>query len=302
MRIDSSGNVGIGTSSPGYLLHLYKNGVGGSAPNQPVLFIQHSDVNAIGTGGSNGGQIQFYNQQQNNTGWAANTIWGRIDFYGSQPSSGNAQLGASILAAGDGNTGQTLATHLSFYTSDNSNGGNNVERLRIDSSGNTQLTSASASILNSSGRPMVKQTGGILAVYQATNATTYTISGSGTFTGMSITLTPSSSSSRFMLIANLGQIAQSSGGSTIALNFARSGTNLNYISGGTYNGIGAFVNADSNAGLTSPPTIIYVDSPATASSITYTVIYSCDGTKLVGKRGDTFIAASQQFQILEIAG
>lgn len=141
----------------------------------------------------------------------------------------------------------------------------------------------------------------VLQGLQVTNNTVYTISGSGTFTNMSITITPSSTSSKFLLMASLGQISQASGASTVAMNFARNGTNLNYISGGSYNGVAVFVDNNSNI---SPvmPCFNFLDSPNTTSAITYTVIYSTDGQKWVGRRGvDTFIAASQQFQVLEIA-
>lgn len=136
----ANGNVGIGTTSPGTLLHLYTRGDSAASPNKPSLTIHHADINAVGTGGSNGGILKFYNQQQNNTGWSANSIWGRIDFYGSQPTSGSEQLGASILAACDGGSaGTRLNTFLAFYTSDATAGGNNVERLRIDSAGNVGI-------------------------------------------------------------------------------------------------------------------------------------------------------------------
>ncbi len=144
--------------------------------------------------------------------------------------------------------------------------------------------------------------GSILQALQATNNSVYAISGTGTFTNLSISITPTSSSSRFLLLANIGQIGHSGNGSTIALNFARNGSSLNYISGGSYNGMVTFVNADTNAGNTTGPTIIFIDSPNTTSAITYSVIYALDGNKWVGRRGqDGYIAASQQFQVLEIA-
>jgi len=132
----NSGNVGIGTTSPTSKLHVFNRTDAGGAPNTPVFTIEHQDINAVGTGGSNGGKINFVNIQRDNTGWAANSIWGRIDFYGSQPTSGSAQLGASILAAADGTpSGQILPTYLAFYTSDSTNGGNNIEKMRISNGG-----------------------------------------------------------------------------------------------------------------------------------------------------------------------
>jgi len=130
------GNVGLGTPSPATLFHMLKDGVGGSAPNQPELRIQHNDINSIGTGGSNGGILGFVNLQSDNTGWVADSIWGRINFSCSQPTSGAAQLGASILAAADGAIGgQQSASYLAFYTSDGTANGNNVEKARITNVG-----------------------------------------------------------------------------------------------------------------------------------------------------------------------
>ncbi len=167
---------------------------------------------------------------------------------------------------------------------------------------NSQIADLAASKLTGQVPDANASPGSIIQALQATNNSTYTISGSGDFTNLAITITPIASSSRFLLIANLGQVAHSSGGSTIAFNFSRNGSSLNYISGGSYNGIVAFVNADTNAGLTTGPTLTLIDSPATTSAITYRVTYNMDGTKWVGRRPDGFIHASQQFQVLEIAG
>jgi hypothetical protein len=132
MYLAASGAFGLGTSSPATLFHMLKNGAGGSAPNQPELRIQHNDINGIGVAGSNGGILGFVNLQQDNTPWAADSIWGRINFSPSQPTSGAAQLSASILAAAEGVLGgQTSTTYLAFYTTDATNGGNNGEKMRL---------------------------------------------------------------------------------------------------------------------------------------------------------------------------
>jgi hypothetical protein len=150
MRLTSDGNLGLGTTAPATLFHMLKDGAGGSAPNQPELRIQHNDINGIGTGGSNGGILGFVNLQQNNTGWAANSIWGRINFSCSQPTSGAAQLGASILAAADGTLGgQQSKSYLAFYTSDGTNGGNNAEKMRITSGTAAELLVGTQSNYNS---------------------------------------------------------------------------------------------------------------------------------------------------------
>jgi hypothetical protein len=200
--------------------------------------------------------------------------------------------------------------HMAFETN-----GNN-ERMRIASSGALGFSGAN---YGSSGQALVSQGSGsppvwasvgatagqIIQVIQAVNNTVYTISGGSggaNLTGMEITITPRNSSSRFLLKASLGQVSQSGGGATAVFNFTRNGTSLNSISGGTYNGVAGFVDNNSNL---SPimPSFSLVDSPGTASAITYRITISGDGTKYVGRRGnDDFFRASQQFQVLEIAG
>jgi hypothetical protein len=255
MRINSSGYVGIGTTSPETKLQIE------------------------GTADTVGATLRITSTGVCSAGMAVNAT------------------GLFFAADTGGFVWKTGAQNLPTTTG--------TERMRIDSSGNLKLSTAGTSIQNSSGRPMLNQTGGILAVYQATNNTVYQISGSGAFTNLAITLTPSSASSRFLLIMNIGQVGQSSGGSTVVFTFYRNATDLNYITGGGGggNGMVGYVNADTNAGMTTGPTVTYIDSPATTSSITYYARYQCDGTKWVGRRGaDNFFYASQQFQILEIAG
>ena len=137
MRLTSTGDLGIGTTAPATKLHIFQRSDAGAAPSTPEIRIEHQDINAIGTGGSAGGVLSFVNIQRDNTGWAADRIWGRINFSPSQPTSGVAQLGASILAAADGAIGgQQSASYLAFYTSDFTNGGNTGEKMRISSTGN----------------------------------------------------------------------------------------------------------------------------------------------------------------------
>jgi hypothetical protein len=139
-------------------------------------------------------------------------------------------------------------------------------------------------------------------VVQATNNSTYSINGSGTFTGLSITITPLNANSRFILSANLGQISHEVNGSTIGLSFLRNGSTLNFMSGFSVNGMVTFVNSSSNDLMTTGPVVSHIDSPNTTSAITYTLGYYVDGTKRVGRRGDGYIGASQQMQVMEIAG
>jgi hypothetical protein len=101
MRIDSSGNVGIGTSSPSSLMHL-------SANTGAKLTLESTDP-AI----------------------AANEVIGEIDFYSNDASGiGAASRGSISLIAQDA----AGAGSMLFKTSNASSA--SAERLRIDSSGN----------------------------------------------------------------------------------------------------------------------------------------------------------------------
>jgi hypothetical protein len=116
MRIDSSGNVGIGTISPAYKLDMTV-----TAANNAGMRIYNSTA---GTG--NGCGISFS---------VANGF-----------SSTNQHAAIQALSEASGNT----LTSLAFYTSGGSSTGNASERARIDSSGNLAL--GSTSILGSTNR------------------------------------------------------------------------------------------------------------------------------------------------------
>jgi hypothetical protein len=114
MRIDSSGNVGIGTSSPASVLD-----VSGEAP---TLTLRDSR-----TGGS----------------WTAGTALGKLDFYTSDSTGIGAHSLASVgVVAGGANTASPDG-ELVFAT-----GGYNAastERMRIDSVGNVGIGTSSPS-------------------------------------------------------------------------------------------------------------------------------------------------------------
>jgi len=106
LKIDSSGNVGIGTSSPRTLINA-------SSSTGAILTLESSD-----------------------TTLTANGVIGGIDFYSNDSSTNGAGAKVNIRAIGQNSSG--TATALTFGTS-SSGSATAVEAMRIDASGNVQV-------------------------------------------------------------------------------------------------------------------------------------------------------------------
>ena len=147
MRIDSSANVGIGTSSPSNF------------------------------GGTN---LQVQNASIASILWSNGTITGQL-----------------LCSSGAEVTIGSRSNHpLRFGTND-------TERMRIDTSGNVQLSIAGTRVLNSSGRPILQQSGSILQVQNVYLTSTTQLTSSGALheltTSLRIAFTPVSTSSTIYL-------------------------------------------------------------------------------------------------------
>jgi hypothetical protein len=127
MRINSSGNVGIGTSSPAVRLDV--NGITGWQGG--TTGIAGSIVGAS-SGINNGGNLRVLA----NTTQAAN-VGGALTFGGYYTSTTLSVDFGAILGAKENSTGGDTAGYLAFGT--RPAGGNMTERMRIDSAGNVQL-------------------------------------------------------------------------------------------------------------------------------------------------------------------
>lgn len=222
MRLDSSGNLGIGTTAPQQKLGIKP------ASNIPQLYLIQDNV---------------------------------------------ANDGYKLFA--DSSSG-----YLGFIRTAS---GSDTERMRISIAGNLQISSG-LPILNSSGRPMVNQTGGILQVVQTIktdysaglSGTTFTNipaqGGSGSFT---LSITPSSTSSKILL--NLVLNGGISSAANCYFRITRNGTpigvgdaansNLQAGTASFYNGAGG--SHDTNYMFTVSQ--VFLDSPATTSAISYQV-------------------------------
>lgn len=178
-------------------------------------------------------------------------------------------------------------------------GTNGIDRVTIDSSGNLQLSTANTSILNSSGRKILNQTGGILQVVSVNKTDQYYQSGTGTPTdvpGLSVSITPSSTSSRILILGHVNFSATSAGGDS----FARLMRNSTEIGSGADGYFGQVAGQDYFA--VHSRVIYLIDSPATTSSTTYKI--QVWGQELyVNSRGlNGNFDTSSQIVLMEIAG
>jgi hypothetical protein len=179
--------------------------------------------------------------------------------------------------------------------------------LTISGYGTGVLTADSSGVINSSSTlPNTLMPSGSILQVQSAVVSVSTASTSSTtptnITGLSVTITPRSSSSKFLLSCMINTGYSATGGGWVYHNFARSGTNLVFTSGGTANTFANTRHVDNANMMTT--SFEYLDSPATASSITYTVRWSVYSghTAYLNRRGaDAYFQGSSTFTVMEIA-
>ena len=129
--------------------------------------------------------------------------------------------------------------------------------------------------------PSAIATGKVLQILTDTTTTQVEISGtSQTATGLSIAITPSATSSKIAIFANISSILKSGGDTNVNLNLTRGGSGISNF------GAALADTGNSNYQSVAGQGVAYLDSPNTTSETTYAVTF--------GKGNSNGIARVQQ--------
>ena len=134
------------------------------------------------------------------------------------------------------------------------------------------------------------------------NAFTTTSSSPVDVTGLSVNITPSSATSKILVLAQIYGSSETATG--FYVNLVRNSTNLNIGTAGSGPGNSTVGSYFASGSLWSTSPIMFLDSPATTSATTYKIqlFNSGTGTLAVNKRADdTAVGGSSTITVLEIA-
>jgi hypothetical protein len=194
------------------------------------------------------------------------------------------------LSVQRGGTGQTFLTSGGYLKGAGS--------LAITSQTGIPAGDVTSGTLSSARLP----SGTVLQVVESFRTSSVTVSGQYSYgdTGLSVTITPRSSSSRFRLTGNL--IASCSGAGWVFMRFVRNST---VIGNGS---IGSSVNHNAvtyieDFGRIEPINGVIIDSPNTTSAITYKIQFATfTGTAILNRRSaDTLFCGYSNLIVEEIA-
>ena len=259
MRINSSGNVGIGTSSPNAELHISKS----ADANSTELILE----NTFTASGSTDEIIQLQAR------------FGGYD--------------ASYIITGKEEDFTTSANRSSFMSFTTRKDGTLAEKMRIDSSGNVGIGTSSptqkldvsgtvkATAFQGDGSALTNLPGGgkVLQVVSTTKTDTFSAGNVSTYadiTGLSASITPSATSSKILCIVNIN----SSSDQNTNANFFRLVRGSTAINVGTSVGSRVAASAHMISRDTQRQTLSsfnFLDSPSTTSATTYKIQYQNGG-------------------------
>ena len=143
--------------------------------------------------------------------------------------------------------------------------------------------------------------GSVVQVLSTTKTDTFSMTGGFTdITGLSVSITPTSSTSKIFIIVNLAMSSSATGGLN-TFNLVRDSTNISQpATSPSFTGtMCAYINA---ADVIVPVGFNFLDSPATTSATTYKVqIKSNTGTQYINRRSTVDSAFTSTITVMEIA-
>ena len=148
--------------------------------------------------------------------------------------------------------------------------------------------------------------GHVIQVVQSYKTDAFTMTSATTetdITGLSVTITPSSSSSKILVMTTVHWSSASSSNGVLRLR--RGTTEIGSSAVGTYNGFSMANQGVTDNRLVMPSNIMYLDSPSTTSATTYKVTAWADNSALfaVNRRANnTDYGMSSHITVMEIAG
>jgi hypothetical protein len=177
--------------------------------------------------------------------------------------------------------------------------------LELQSDGTTIATLSSTGLTMASGKKVFSE-GGVLQVVNTIKTDSFSTS-STTFTnvtGLSVSITPSSSSNKILIIASvtgIGTDTASAGATGFVL--VRDSTNIAQATGASNNFTGQLSNRNlGGTAHTLNSALAYLDSPATTSSVTYKIQGRAEtGTLYINKDPDNTNSVST-ITVMEIKG
>ena len=208
----------------------------------------------------------------------------------------------------------TFSNTVSFSSTANVTGNmtvtGNVSAAALNTTGNVKMTAANTKILNSSGNPILQQTGSVLQVLQAVKTDTFsTTSTSFTdITGLSVSITPTSATSKILVKIVLSISGTNTSGSTYRITRGGSAIGVADAASNRNRGSGAELynpRADTNYNYGAE----YLDSPSSTSSLTYAaqaIVGSGTGTVYVNRSSSdtdsgSYVRGVSSITVMEIA-
>jgi hypothetical protein len=167
---------------------------------------------------------------------------------------------ASIINASTSGVGGVITT------ADNSGD------LNIQSGGSTKIAVTSAGVAVTGLSKGSLPTGSVLQVVNVNNYTSYSTSSSTYISiGLSATITPTSATSKILMLCSLASVGKSTNDTYAAFRYHRNGSMIQDLLG-VYGGWTSSTARSVNAGTS----FQYLDSPATTSATTYEVLMNSD--------------------------